>query len=57
MFAVLAVSTFYIAVLATMKLTHPKSNLGLYILMALAFTFPLNITIGMPLNLAVIKML
>ena len=57
MFAVLTASASYIAVPAAMKLAHPKSNLGLYIFMALALTFPLNITIGMPLNLAVIKML
>lgn len=56
MFAVLAASASYIAVPAAMKLAAPKSNPGLYIPMALAITFPLNITIGMPLYLAVIKM-
>lgn len=56
MFAVLAASASYIAVPAAMKLAAPKSNPGLYIPMALAITFPLNITIGMPLYLAIIKM-
>ncbi len=55
MFAVLAASASYIAVPAAMKLAAPKSNPGLYIPMALAITFPLNITIGMPLYLAIIK--
>lgn len=55
MFAVLAASASYIAVPAAMKLAAPKSNPGLYIPMALAITFPLNITIGMPLYLSVIN--
>jgi hypothetical protein len=57
MFSVLAASASYIAVPAAMKLAAPKSNPGLYIPMALAVTFPLNITIGMPLYLAIIKVL
>jgi hypothetical protein len=40
-----------------MKLAAPKSNPGLYIPMALAITFSLNITIWMPLYLAIIKIL
>jgi hypothetical protein len=32
-----------------MKMAAPKSNPGLFIPMALAITFPINITIGMPL--------
>jgi hypothetical protein len=51
MFAVLAASASYIAVPAAMKLAIPKADAGLYIPMALAITFPLNITIGMPLYL------
>jgi hypothetical protein len=54
MFAVLAASASYIAVPAAMKLAAPKSNPGLYIPMALAITFPLNITIGIPIYLAII---
>lgn len=55
MFAVLASSASYIAVPAAMKLAAPKSNPGLYIPMALAITFPINITFGMPIYLSVIK--
>ncbi|MDX2173419.1 MAG: sodium-dependent bicarbonate transport family permease [Bacteroidota bacterium] len=51
MFAVLAASASYIAVPAAMKIAIPKANPGLYLPMALAVTFPLNITFGMPLYL------
>ncbi|MFO0322797.1 MAG: sodium-dependent bicarbonate transport family permease [Bacteroidota bacterium] len=54
-FAVLAASASYIAVPAAMKIAVPKANPGLFLPMALAITFPLNITIGMPLFLSVIK--
>lgn len=47
--AILAASASYIAVPAAMKLAAPKANPGLYVPMALAITFPLNITLGMPL--------
>ena len=47
--AILSASASYIAVPAAMKMTVPKSNPGLYLPMALAVTFPINITIGMPL--------
>lgn len=56
MFAVLAASASYIAVPAAMKLALPKSDPGLYLPMALAITFPFNITIGMPLYLAIAGM-
>ena len=49
MFAILAASASYIAVPAAMKISVPKANPGLYLPMALAVTFPVNITIGMPL--------
>jgi hypothetical protein len=52
--AILAASASYIAVPAAMKLAAPKANPGLYIPMALAITFPFNITIGMPLYLYII---
>lgn len=48
-FAVLAASASYIAVPAAMKISVPKANPGLFLPMALALTFPVNITIGMPL--------
>jgi uncharacterized protein len=48
-FAILAASASYIAVPAAMKISAPKSNPGLLLPMALAVTFPINITIGMPI--------
>lgn len=48
-FAILAASASYIAVPAAMKMTVPKANPGLFLPMALAVTFPVNITIGMPI--------
>lgn len=55
LFAILAASASYIAVPAAMKLAVPKANPSLYIPMALAITFPFNITLGMPLYLYVIN--
>lgn len=49
LFAILGASASYIAVPAAMKLAAPNANPSLYVPMALAITFPLNITIGMPL--------
>lgn len=54
-FAVLAASASYIAVPAAMKITVPKADAGLFLPMALAVTFPINITIGMPLYLLVVQ--
>jgi hypothetical protein len=53
-FAVLAASASYIAVPAAMKIVAPRANPGLFLPMALAVTFPFNITFGMPIYLAVI---
>lgn len=55
MFAILAASASYIAVPAAMRLAAPKADPGLYIPMALGVTFPMNITIGMPIYFAVIN--
>ena len=52
--SILVASASYIAVPASMKLAAPKANPGLYIPMALAITFPFNITLGMPVYLQVI---
>ena len=48
-FAILAASASYIAVPAAMRIIAPKADPGLYIPMALGVTFPMNITIGMPI--------
>ncbi|MGB1040168.1 MAG: sodium-dependent bicarbonate transport family permease [Flavobacteriales bacterium] len=55
LFAILAASASYIAVPAAMRLAAPKANPSLYLPMALAITFPFNITLGMPLYLCVIQ--
>ncbi|WNJ18289.1 sodium-dependent bicarbonate transport family permease [Pontibacter sp. G13] len=47
--AILVASASYIAVPAAMKIAVPKANPGLFIPMALAITFPFNITLGMPI--------
>lgn len=47
--AILAASASYIAVPAAMRQAAPTADPGLYIPMALGLTFPLNITVGLPL--------
>jgi len=54
-FAILAASASYIAVPAAMKISVPKANPGLYLPMALAVTFPINITIGMPIYFLIVE--
>ncbi|GAA4279333.1 sodium-dependent bicarbonate transport family permease [Aquimarina mytili] len=53
--AILAASASYIAVPAAMRLAAPKANPGLYVPMALAVTFPFNITLGLPLYLYIVQ--
>ncbi|MEM8999379.1 MAG: sodium-dependent bicarbonate transport family permease [Bacteroidota bacterium] len=55
LFAILAASASYIAVPAAMRLAAPKANPSLYIPMALAITFPFNITLGMPLYMYLVQ--
>jgi hypothetical protein len=52
---ILAASASYIAVPAAMRVAAPKANPSLYLPMALAVTFPINITIGLPLYLYLIQ--
>ncbi len=54
LFAILAASASYIAVPAAMRIAAPKANPGLYLPMALAVTFPVNITLGFPLYWSII---
>jgi hypothetical protein len=49
MLSILAASASYIAVPAAMKMAVPKANPGIFLPMALAVTFPINITIGFPI--------
>ena len=55
-FAILAASASYIAVPAAMKLAKPKADEGLYVPMALAITFPFNLTFGMPIYWMIIQL-
>lgn len=55
LFAILAASASYIAVPAAMRIAAPKANPSLYLPMALGITFPFNITLGMPLYMAVVR--
>jgi hypothetical protein len=53
--AILAASASYIAVPAAMRIAAPKASPSLYLPMALAVTFPFNITLGMPLYLYIVQ--
>ncbi|MEM8739683.1 MAG: sodium-dependent bicarbonate transport family permease [Planctomycetota bacterium] len=55
MLAVLAGSASYIAVPAAMRLAVPEANPSIYVTMSLGVTFPVNITVGIPVYLAVIQ--
>jgi hypothetical protein len=48
LFGLLAGSASYIAVPAALRHAVPDANPGIYVSMALAITFPLNITLGIP---------
>ena len=54
-FAILGASASYIAVPATLRLAVPKADPGLYIPMALGVTFPVNLTLGMPIYFWVVQ--
>lgn len=54
LFSILAAGASYIAVPAAMKNTLPDANPSLFLPMALAITFPFNITIGFPIYYYVI---
>jgi uncharacterized protein len=54
-FAILAASASYIAVPAAMRMIAPQADPGLYIPMALGVTFPVNLTLGMPIYYAIIQ--
>ena len=56
-FAILGASASYIAVPAAMNIAVPEARPSLYVPMALAITFPINITIGFPLYMHVIGLM
>ena len=51
----LAASASYIAVPAAMRLALPKANPALSLTLSLGLTFPFNLTVGIPLYIAVAK--
>ena len=55
MFAILAASSSYITVSAAMKVSVRKANPRLFLPMALAVTFLVNITIGIPLYFLIVQ--
>jgi hypothetical protein len=54
---ILAASASYIAVPAAMRLALPKAQPSIYLTLSLGITFPFNLTIGIPLYMAVANML
>lgn len=54
---VLAASASYIAVPAAMRIAIPEANPGLFLPLALGVTFPLNITVGIPVYLWALRTL
>lgn len=53
--AILFGSASYIAVPAAMRMALPQANPSLYLPMSLGITFPMNITIGIPIHMAIIE--
>ena len=53
LFMTLAASASYIAVPAAMRVALPEANPSIYLTLSLGVTFPFNLTLGIPLYLAV----
>lgn len=53
---VLGASASYIAVPAAMRLALPQANPSIYLTMSLAITFPLNLSIGIPIYHQMVKL-
>ncbi|NEK22658.1 sodium-dependent bicarbonate transport family permease [Sulfitobacter sp. JBTF-M27] len=54
---VLSASASYIAVPAAMRVALPEANPSLYLTLSLGVTFPFNLTLGIPLYVAVAQMM
>lgn len=52
LFITLAASASYIAVPAAMRLALPQARPAIYLTLSLGVTFPFNLTLGLPLYLA-----
>lgn len=55
--ATLAASASYIAVPAAMRVALPEANPSVYLTLSLGITFPFNLTLGLPLYLALAEAL
>jgi uncharacterized protein len=55
--AVLAASASYIAVPAAMRVALPEANPSVYLTLSLGVTFPFNLTLGIPIYVALAQML
>ena len=55
LFMTLAASASYIAVPAAMRVALPEANPAIYLTLALGLTFPFNLTLGIPLYIAVAR--
>ncbi len=53
--AVLSASASYIAVPASMKMSVPQADPGIYVPMAIGVTFPFNISLGLPIYYYIIE--
>lgn len=53
LFMVLSASASYIAVPAAMRVALPEANPSVYLTLSLAVTFPFNLTLGIPIYLAI----
>lgn len=54
---VLSASASYIAVPAAMRVALPEANPSIYLTLSLGVTFPFNLTLGIPLYLAIAQMI
>ncbi len=54
---VLSASASYIAVPAAMSVALPEANPSVYLTLSLGVTFPFNLTLGIPLYLAVAQII
>ncbi|MCK0168787.1 sodium-dependent bicarbonate transport family permease [Jannaschia sp. S6380] len=57
LFMVLGASASYIAVPAAMRVALPQANPSIYLTLSLGVTFPFNLTLGLPIYLAVSRMI
>ena len=53
LFMVLSASASYIAVPAAMRVALPEANPSIFLTLSLAVTFPFNLTLGIPIYLAI----